>query len=169
MMASKNLVIEELLNICNVNEVKQWAGDYGISGISKMRKHELIDSLIHKIKLSDFEVPHLKELCREWKLVGYSSLRKDDIEKLLCNEAKCRMNKKSSHKHNGRQCSTDTAIIVTSSPSPPTSFPYTMPSGRVALCLEHYNAFMRQSQMLALSEQEQKEVDKLTERTLKTL
>jgi hypothetical protein len=64
--------------------------DVTISGSGTMRKQELINALTHKMKLSNFEVPHLKELCKEWGIVGYSSLRKDELQKVLCNEAKCR-------------------------------------------------------------------------------
>lgn len=94
-MSAKSFVIESLLNICTANELKHWAGEDGISGAWTMKKHELIDALKNKMKLPQFEVPHLKELCREWNLIGYSSLRKDDLEKVLCNEAKRHMNKKS--------------------------------------------------------------------------
>ena len=98
-MTSKKYVIEELLNICTVNQLKQWdqidwvgnhctCPDCATERTKPSTKQELIDSLIRKMKLPDFEVPHLKELCRAWKLVGYSSMRKDQLQKILCDEAK---------------------------------------------------------------------------------
>ena len=83
-LQSLNPLLSKQFSKLTVDDLKDRCKKYGISGFSKLKKNELIDTILKKStsdsgKLYNLKIDELKALCKQNNLSGYSTLKKEEI------------------------------------------------------------------------------------------